>query len=263
MIIGSGVDMPYVNFGIPLALCSFPLAFGSALWISRAHFAGLLQAARESMTAPAPSIHPLRATFPLLFFALILVVTKWFPAVVPHLGIPLLFVNTALLSLLLMRRGSMFSAAEWSIREALPILALLAGIGMFIQILTLTGARGLIVVETLMMPPWLRDVGTALLVPLFGGVSAYGSSSVLGVPLLLAMLDRNDIIVAAALSLLASVGDFLPPTRLAIVLAGQVTDEPRTWPIFKLCIAPALLAIVVAMLMIKFANPLAKLLGLS
>ena len=153
-------------------------------------------------------------------------------------------------------------ALTWAVRQSLPILGLLAGIGMFIQILTLTGARGFIVVNTLLLPSWLLYAGIALLVPLFGGVSAYGSASVLGVPLLLALLKQNDIMVAAALSLLASVGDFLPPTRLAVILASPVVEEKPN-AILKFCMIPALLAVAWGLAMILLANPLAKLLGLA
>ena len=71
-----------------------------------------------------------------------------------------------------------------------------------------------------------------------------------------------DIMVAAALSLLASVGDFLPPTRLAVVLASPIVDEKPN-RILKFCALPAVLAIAWGLAMILLANPLAKLLGLS
>lgn len=262
MIIGGGVDMPYVNFGLPLALCTFPFAFASSLWITRAHRAGLKAAAQRAFRKEE-SQTSFRAILPLLFLCGSMAITQWLPRFDLHLGIPLLFIIAAVISMLTATRVNLLPAADWTVRQSLSVLALLAGVGMFIEILTLTGARGLIVVNTLIMPHWLRDIGTAILVPLFGGVSAYGSSSVLGVPLLLSMLEKNGIIVAAALSLLASVGDFVPPTKLAVVLSGQVTDEPRTWPILKSCIAPALLAIIVGVTMIYFANPIAKVLGLA
>jgi gluconate:H+ symporter, GntP family len=260
MIIGSGVDMPYVGFGIPLAIAAFPLAIVSSFWLTRGHHTQFSTAARAQIAESAGRVR-LLAFLPLVVLLALLFGARWLPGVIPDLGVPLLFVIAALIAALTGSRVNLFRSVDWSAREAVPIIGLLAGIGIFIQILTLTGARGEIVVDTLVMPHWLRDAAMAVFVPLFGGVSAYGSSSVLGVPLLLAMLQRSDIIVAAALSLLASVGDFLPPTRLAVILAGQVTSEDNPNAILKHCWTPAIAAVVWALLMIWFANPLAKLLG--
>ena len=55
-----------------------------------------------------------------------------------------------------------------------------------------------------------------LVMPAFGAVSSYGAASVLGVPFLLALLDTGDqIVIAAALSFICSMGDLMPPTALA------------------------------------------------
>jgi hypothetical protein len=187
---------------------------------------------------------------------------KSFPQYVPYIGVPLMFVLAGILGLFTGDRVKLGDTGDWVVKQSLPIVGLLAGIGMFIQILTLTGARGFIVVNTLQLPSGLLFVGMALLVPLFGGISAYGSASVLGVPLLLALLKQNDIIVAAALSLLASVGDFLPPTRLAVILSAPVVDETPN-KILKWCMIPAVLAVAWGIGMILLANPIAKLLGLG
>ena len=67
---------------------------------------------------------------------------------------------------------------------------------MFIQIMTLTGVQGFLVVSVLALPAWLMYVGIATSIPLFGAVSAFGAASVLGVPFLLALLGRNEIMVS-------------------------------------------------------------------
>ncbi len=199
---------------------------------------------------------------PLLLLLALLFGGKALPQYVPYIGVPLMFVLAGILGLFTGERVVIGDTLSWAIRQSLPIVGLLAGIGMFIEILTLTGARGFIVVNTLELPSVMLFVGMAVLVPLFGGVSAYGSASVLGVPLLLALLQQNAIIVAAALSLMASVGDFLPPTRLAVILSAPVVDEQPN-RILKYCAIPAVLAILWALAMIYWANPLAKLLGLG
>ena len=63
----------------------------------------------------------------------------------------------------------------------------------------------------------------AVSLPMFGAVSAFGSASVLGVPFLLALLGRGDVVTMAGLSMLASLGDLMPPAAIAATLAAQVT----------------------------------------
>jgi GntP family gluconate:H+ symporter len=262
MIIGSGVDMPYVGFDLPLLLATIPLAILCSFliagkWTPRLGDLGALSSLPPSRYAQ----RGFKLFLPPILLVLLLAGAKSFPAYVPYIGVPLMFVLSGVLGFFTGDRVNLNDALSWSIRQSLPILALLAGIGMFIQILTLTGARGFIVVNTLLLPSWLLYAGIALLVPLFGGISAYGSAGVLGVPLLLALLKQNDIMVAAALSLLASVGDFLPPTRLAVILAAPVVDEKAN-AILKQCTLPIILSIAWGLAMILLANPLAKLLRL-
>jgi TRAP-type C4-dicarboxylate transport system permease large subunit len=263
MIIGSGVDMPYVGFGWPLLIAAIPLAIVCSFIIAGKHTKEL---ARPDIAASLPASrygeHGFKLFYPLILMVVLLFGAKSFPKYIPYIGVPLMFVLSAALGLFTGDRVKLDKVFSWTIKQALPIVGLLAGIGMFIQILTLTGARGFIVVHTLELPRAWQYVSMAVFVPLFGGVSAYGSASVLGVPLLLAFLHQNAIIVAAALSLLASVGDFLPPTRLAIVLSAPVVDETPN-RILKYCLIPVLLSIAWGIGMILLANPIGKLLGLS
>ncbi|MDD5088151.1 MAG: TRAP transporter large permease subunit [bacterium] len=263
MLICSGVDMPYVGFGWPLLLAAVPLALVSSFFIAGKNVRGLADPRLIEQLPPSHfARHGLKLYLPLLLLLGLLFGAKSFPEHIPYVGVPLMFVLAGILGLVTGERVRLTDVANWAIRQALPIVGLLVGIGVFIQILTLTGARGFIVVETLTLPPALLYLGLALLVPLFGGVSAYGSSSVLGVPLLLALLHHNDIMVAAAISLLASVGDFLPPTRLAVILSAPVVNEEPN-RILRASLIPILLGILGGVAMILFANPLARLLGLN
>jgi gluconate:H+ symporter, GntP family len=263
MIIGSGVDMPYVGFGWPLLIAAVPLAIVCAFIIAGKHAKHLGDAAvLKNLPDSRYGVHGFKLYLPLILLLALLVGGKSFPQYIPYIGVPLMFVLAGILGCFTGDRVKLDEVLSWTTRQALPIVGLLAGIGVFIQIFTLTGARGFVAVHTLELPHGLLLAGIAVLMPLFGGVSAYGSASVLGVPLLLALLQQNSIIVAAALSLLASVGDFLPPTRLAIVLAAPVVDENPN-PILKHCMIPAVLAVLWGIAMILLANPLAKLLGLG
>ena len=118
------------------------------------------------------------------------------------------------------------------------------------------------VVQALRLPRgWLGlypVIATAL--PLFGAVSSYGAASVLGVPLVLALPTTSQVIVinAAALSLIVALGDLMPPTALAGLFAAQVVGEARYVRVLRWCIAPGLVAALVALLFIQFAEPLGR-----
>lgn len=261
MLIGAGVDMPYIGFDLPLFVLTIPAAAITAFLLIGKYFRKLdLQESLAVLPASRFREYGLRLYFPLIVLVGLLLSEKLFPGEIPYLGIPLIFLVSAAIGFFTGDKVNIGEAADWSITQSLSILALLAGIGAFIEVLTLTGARGWIVINLLALPEWQLFLGMAILVPLFGGVSAYGSSVVLGVPVLLALLDRNNILVAAALSMLASVGDFMPPTRLAVLLAGPVVGESNTNSILVRSIWVVAVSILISIAFIYFANDIGNLL---
>ena len=113
--------------------------------------------------------------------------------------------------------------------------------------------RNRLVAVMLSAPPWAVLAAAAVSLPLFGAVSAFGSASVLGVPFLLALLGRNEVVTTAALSLLASLGDLMLPAALAATLAAQVTGVADRRQVLRLCVLPALAAVGVAVLMLAYS----------
>ena len=81
----------------------------------------------------------------------------------------------------------------------------------------------------------------------------------LGVPFALALLGSNQIVVITALSLIAAMGSFTPPVALTPVVTAQVIGEPDYKKLIWPCAVPIAVAIVVGLLMIHFAEPIAKL----
>jgi hypothetical protein len=84
---------------------------------------------------------------------------------------------------------------------------------------------------------------------------------VLGVPFALALLGKNQIVVLSALSLIGAMGSYMPPVALTPVVTAKLIGEPSYGAINKHCIVPAVAAVAVGVLMIVFANPIAKVLG--
>ncbi len=134
-----------------------------------------------------------------------------------------MFLISAAVGLFTGRKVSPFEVISEAINGALPVMSILMGVGMFIQIMTLTGVRGFIVLTCLGLPESLRLLAAGVSIPLFGAVSSFGAASVLGVPFSLAFLNMDTVFTIAGLSFIASLGDMMPPTALAGIFAAQVT----------------------------------------
>ncbi|MCJ7679765.1 MAG: TRAP transporter large permease subunit [Candidatus Aminicenantes bacterium] len=259
MIMGAGVDMPYVGLTLPLLILTIPLAVLFSLFLGYRH---IHTVGVEELRSILPS-SPLRKRGirtivpPLLVFGWLLGQAA-FPHVIPDIGIPAVFLLGSLSGLVCGRKFNTFKVTQDAVRESMPILAILAGVGMFIQIMTLTGGRGWTVMSFLSLPPALLYLGIAVSMPLFGAVSAYGSASILGVPFILALISKNAVFTSSALSAVASLGDLMPPTALAGMFAAQVVHEPNYFKVLKLCLLPALFLLMAGIGMLLLAGPLDK-----
>lgn len=255
MIIGGGIDMPYVGFELPLALLTFPLAVVFALWF------GWRKVRHLDRTKVLASLDfstlnrygGWRLFSPLILIFVLMVLDKAVPRVF-GLGMPLIFIIGTVSTWVTGKRFNILQSAKKSIEDVLPVLGILVGVGMFIQIMTATGVRGFIVVNALSVPPALLYAMIAISIPLFGAISAFGSSSVLGVPFMLALLGQDQIIAAAALSLIAAIGDFMPPTALAAIFAAKVVGIEKYGTVLKKLVVPTLIIIVYAILFIVFSK---------
>ncbi|MCP4573994.1 MAG: TRAP transporter large permease subunit [bacterium] len=259
MIMGSGVDMPFTGFDIPLLIATMPLAIGVNLGLARRYLKNIdMEAVLGDLDENHATRHGWRLYLPIVLVALLLIGIRLVPFLAANLGIALVFLIGAAVGTRTGRRFNLFSAARRSIRQALPVMGILVGVGTFIQVMTLVGIRGMLVVTALGLPSLWKYAGVAVMMPLFGAVSAYGSASVLGVPFLLSFLGQDEIVVGSALSLFAGLGDLMPPTALAGMFAAQIVGEPNYFRVLKHTAVPAVITALWAIGMIILANPLAK-----
>jgi len=255
MIIGGGIDMPYVGFEIPLLLLTVPLAIFSAFYFGYRFVkkTDISAVVRTLDTKTLDQYGGFRLFSPVLIVLILMVLDKALPKIF-NLGMPLIFVLSTIPAYFTGKRFNILNSAKTAIEQALPVLGILVGVGMFIQIMTLTGVRGFIVVNALSVPPALLYLAIAISIPLFGAVSSFGASSVLGVPFLLALLGRDQIITAASLSLIAALGDFMPPTALSAIFAAQVVGLDGYGKTVKKLLIPSLIVIVWALAFIIFSK---------
>lgn len=259
MIIGGGIDVPFVGFSVPLLLLTLPVAIFSAL------FFGLKPAKSMDYAKIEPHLNKemaekygVRIYIPLLVLVVLMMLTKVFK-VIPDIGMPLMFLVSAAVGLFTGKKVNVFETIQEALHTSLPVMGILMGVGMFIQVMTLTGVRGFIVMTCLSLPESVRLLAAGVSIPLFGAVSSFGASSVLGVPFALAFLNMHTVYTIAALSFIASLGDMMPPTALAGLFAAQVTGVEKYTKVLKRCLVPMAVMLVYGMIFIYFSKPIAAL----
>ncbi len=259
MIIGGGVDMPYIGFGLPLAFAAIPLAVGTSNFLGYRYLRSVNpDESLRDLPAISKEMNRLRLFLPIALLLVLMLVTRLAPSRYTTIGMPLIFIICCVAAFGSGKSFNYVEVARRAIRNAMPVMGILIGIGMFIQIMSLTGVRGYLIVNTLQLPSVWLYIGIMVSLPLFGAVSSYGASYVLGVPFLLALLGRNEIVVASGLTLIASLGDMMPPTALAGIFAAQVVKESNYFRILKSCLPYIFMTAVYGIGMILSANWLAK-----
>lgn len=258
MIIGGGVDMPYIGFGLPLLVASFPAAIGVALYF-RYRYLPVFDSNMvvDYLEASEPVKSGFRLYFPILFVIIYMIAEISLHRYVPHLGVPLIFIIGAIMGLFAGNKVNIMEVSRGALRSAMPVLSILVGVGMFLQIMALTGVRGWLAVTALNLPEGFRYMAAAIM-PFMG--SAYASASVIGVPLVYVFIGKSVLMVTAALVLMAALGDMMPPPSLLCAYAGQIVDEKNHFRILKLCLIPIAFSMATAILILIFAQQLANLL---
>jgi len=255
MIMGGGVDMPYVGVTLPLLILVVPLAIIIPLWIG---LKDIKVITFEEMKSILPeSVYPkygLRLYLSLALVVGLMLSQRVLVKFMPDIGIPGIFLVGSLVGAACGRPFNFWKTSQKAVSEAMPILAILAGVGMFIQVMTLTGARGWIVMVFLSLPSGFLYAAIALGMPVFGGISAFGASSILGVPFILALISKNALITSTALSAIVGLGDLIPPAALAGRFAGQVVEEKNFLRILKYCLIPALFVLAAGIGMLLSAS---------
>ena len=259
MIMGSGVDMPYAGLTLPLLIIVTPLAIVISLWLG---YKDIKIVSYDEMKSILPesvySRYGFRLYLPLIVVLSLMLVQSFMVEVMPDIGIPAIFLLGSLVGLFCGHPFHFIKITQAAVKEAMPILSILVGVGMFIQIMALTGGRGWAVLSFLSLPPALLYLGIGISMPLFGSVSAYGSASILGVPFILALINKNAIITVSALSAIAGLGDLMPPTALAGMFAAQVVGEKNYFKVLRYCIVPAFFLLSVGIGVLLLATLLDK-----
>lgn len=274
MAICDVADIPFQGFTLPLLALTIPPAIFAVLFLGRKYvkeinldemaevidFSILEKNAKNvekeqdenNDEKPVEVKKGLNWTCLIGLFVLILLIIleSVLPRIFGSLGMTLIFIIATIPTFFTGRKVKPHMVVKDGVYKSFSAMALLAGVGMFVEVLTWIGARGWFVANALSLPSILQYVAIAVTLPVFGGISAFGSASILGGPFVMAFLALDNIIVASALSLLAALGEFLPPTAMSATFSGQAVGEEKYIKITKAALIPFFVTLVYAMLFI-------------
>ncbi len=256
MIIGGGVDMPYIGFTVPLLLVTIPPALFTAIFYRIRYVKPFkIEEVLLKLDHLKTSDQGFKIFIPLIFVITYMVSEIAFHDFIPHLGVPLIFTLGSIIGILITPKLKIIQISRNALRMAMPVIVILIGVGMFLQILTLTGVRGYIAVSALQLPDAIKYMA-AVIMPFMG--SAYASASVIGVPLVYVFIGKSAIMVTASLVMMAALGDLMPPPSLLCAYAAQTVEEKNHFKILKQSIIPIIFSMMIALLALIFASELSS-----
>ncbi|RRD66174.1 citrate transporter [Fretibacterium sp. OH1220_COT-178] len=261
MLMCAQANMPYVGFDVPLLA---PIALITVFTVFYLLRGGKPQPKEEilaSLPESPKGMNAFRISAPLAVFVLLLILSKYAAFFMPILGIPLIFlVSTAVAMLLSPRRlgpSGWYRVLIETSEQVFPLLATVISVGVLVNVMTSTGVRGLIAITFVTLPvDWIYAFALIVL-PLAQGSLSYSSAIILGTPLIFLFnsVGVNVTIVATALSLIYPLGDCLPPSRISGRVAIDVSGYAGSYLSFlRAILIPALFMGLVALGMLVYAN---------
>ncbi|HNV02330.1 MAG TPA: hypothetical protein PLE61_03600 [Vicinamibacterales bacterium] len=266
MMTAAGVNMPYVGFFWPLLVPCLAAALFTVFALGWRGTAADLECALAELPEAPPGMSWWRVLAPFAVFLGLVWMGRQWPHDTPVVGLPLMFAASALVSWGLSPVPvRVLRVASDTIEQLLPLLATLTCAGILVQIMTLTGARGLLAVTAVTLPVAVVYATLFLVLPASEAVLMWGSAPVIGVPLVLLFntIGLNPIVALAGMSIIWPLGDALPPTAIIGRLTVDVVGYKGPYGGFlRACAIPALVMAVIGTLMVVYSAKLAWLTGI-
>jgi len=260
MLTAAGINMPYVGFFLPLLIPCVVLGLLTLFILGwRSKPVDMEKALRELPEPPA-DMNWYRVTVPFVAFFLLVLAGRTWPHTLPIIGLPMMFMVSAALSFFLSpKKMNFLKVSRETIHQLLPLIGTLTCVGVLVQIMTLTGVRGLIAITAVTLPLTAVLLTLPLVLPASEAVLMWGAAPVLGVPLVLLFntIGLNPIVALAGMSLIWPLGDALPPTAIIGRLAKETVNMKEPYPkMLKYCLVPALIIMGVGILMVIYSKKL-------
>ncbi|MGI6075030.1 MAG: TRAP transporter large permease subunit [Pyramidobacter sp.] len=264
MIIACAINMPYEGFGLILPAITVPMGIMIVLCMG-ARTARRFKTAenQESANAPRTSVLKPVVYLPIMVLLLLIGLPRAFPRHIPDLGTPLAFTAAMVCTLLTGHVKGMGTVLLKSIdNPVLDTAALLLSVGVLVQIATLTGIKGDIITACMSLPPIGIYLVLLIVLPLLGGaVSMLGGAALFGLPLVLALLGHNTIVVTAGCSVLCALSQLIPPTAIVSKVAGEVLGVYDYRKTLHSMLPYMIMIAVFSLLFVIFSNTIARILA--
>lgn len=260
MITAAGVNMPYVGFFLPLLIPCIISALITIFILGGKGPRPDIEKALQELPEPPEKMNWLRILLPfLVIFGIILMGRQW-PHTTPIIGLPLMFLCAAATSFFISpERLHFFEISKKTIQQLLPLIGTLTCVGILVQMMTLTGVRGLLAVTAVTLPVYAVFGSLFFLLPASEAVLMWGAAPVIGVPLVLLFntIGLNPIVALSGMSIIWPLGDALPPTAVIGRLTVNVVGAKDNYGQFlKTCLIPATIIMGIGTLMVVFSSKL-------
>lgn len=260
MMAAAGSNMPYVGFMGPLLILSLAGALFSMFYLGGKGKAVDIEKALHELPQPIEGMNWFRVMLPFAVLFFLIIAGRLWPFDMPILGLPLMFVISAGVGILVSpKKLKILEIAEETIHSLIPLVGIMIVVGILIQSMALSGARGLISLGVVTLPLWVLFGTLWIILPFSEGLLQYAVAPLLGVPLVLLfnMKAMNPIIALSAMAVMWPVGDSLPPT--AVVGKATVMElkfKGRYTKFLRACLVPSLFILLLCTLFLIFSNKL-------
>lgn len=260
MLTAAGTNMPYFGFFLPLLIPCLLLSLITIFILGWKGKPVQLEKALEDLPQAHPKMNWIRVSLPFLVFLILVLAGRILPHSLPVIGLPMMFMASAFVSLWLSpTKLNFLKISRETVHQLLPLIGTLTCVGILVQIMTLTGVRGLIAITAVTLPLVWVLISLSFVLPFSEAVLMWGAAPVLGVPLVLLFntIGLNPIIALAGMSVIWPLGDALPPTAIIGRLTAQTIGMKEPYSrLLKYCLIPAIIIMAVGTLMVVFSKEL-------
>lgn len=267
MMAAAGANMPYVGFTMPLLILSVAGALFATFYLTR----GTKNDANvDDVLATLPEApegwNMLRALIPFVVMIVLIVGARILPAYWPIVGLPMIFILSGVAVLLCSpKKVKVMEVAMTTVKNLKELVGIMMVVGILNQVMTLTGARGLVSLAVVILPIWLLFAALWLILPVAEGVLQYAVAPLFGVPLIMLfnMLGYNPIIALSCWAVMWPVGDCLPPTAVVGRAAVMEMDYKGNYykGFIKNALIPMLFVLAICTVAMIFNKQLGNILG--
>lgn len=266
MMAAAGANMPYVGFTVPLAFLSITGALFATFYLAGKGKKADLSETLAGLPGVPEGWNGVRVVLPFIVLMGLILGGRVWPAYFPVVGLPLIFMLSAgTLLVVSPKRVSVIEVAVTTVTNLKGLVGIMVVVGMLNQIMTFTGARGLLSLAVVTLPIGVLFATLWIILPVAEGVLQYAVAPLFGVPLIMLfnMLGYDPVIALATWAVMLPLGDCLPPTtvvgRAAVMELNYKGDYYRGF--VKTALVPMLFILALCTVTMIFCNEFAAMIG--